>query len=55
MKPEDIHELFQKYFAEQDLERLGTLYAENAMFIPRSGKNPIIGRENIKNELKPYF
>ena len=55
MKPEDIHELFQKYFAEQDLERLGTLYAENAMFIPGSGRNPIIGRENIKNELKPYF
>jgi hypothetical protein len=25
------------------------------MFIPGSGRNPIIGRENIKNELKPYF
>jgi len=55
MKPEDIHRLFQKYFAEQDLEGLNTLYAENAMFIPGSGKNPIFGRENIKNELKPYF
>ena len=55
MKPEDIHKLFQKYFNEQDLEGLGTLYAENAMFIPSSGRSPIIGRENIKNELKPYF
>ena len=55
MKPEDIHRLFTKYFNEQNLEGLGTLYAENAMFIPGSGRNPIIGRENIKNELKPYF
>jgi ketosteroid isomerase-like protein len=55
MKPEDIHRLFQKYFAEQDIEGLGTLYAENAMFITSSETNPIIGRENIKNELKPYF
>ena len=55
MKPEDIHRLFEKYLTEQDLEGLGTLYAENAMFIPGSGRNPIIGRENIKNELKPYF
>jgi ketosteroid isomerase-like protein len=55
MKPEDIHKLFLKYFNEQDLEGLGALYAENAMFIPNSGRSPIIGRENIKNELKPYF
>ena len=25
------------------------------MFIPSSERSPIIGRENIKNELKPYF
>jgi ketosteroid isomerase-like protein len=25
------------------------------MFITSSETNPIIGRENIKNELKPYF
>jgi ketosteroid isomerase-like protein len=25
------------------------------MFIPGSGRHPIIGKENIKNELKPYF
>ncbi|HJT82972.1 MAG TPA: hypothetical protein VJ697_00695, partial [Nitrososphaeraceae archaeon] len=31
------------------------LYAEDAMFIPGSGRSPIIGRENIKQELKPYF
>ena len=55
MKPEDIHRLFTKYFNEQDLEGLGTLYAENAMFIPGSGRSPIIGRENIKSQLKPYF
>ena len=44
MKTEDIHRLFKKYFNEQDLEGLGTLYAENTMFIPGSGRNPIIGR-----------
>jgi ketosteroid isomerase-like protein len=55
MKPEDIHRLFQKYFTEQDLEGLGRLYDENAMFIPGSRRSPIIGRDNIKNELKPYF
>jgi hypothetical protein len=55
MKPEDIHRLFEKYLTEQDLQGLDTLYAANAMFIPGSGRNPIIGRENIKNELKPYF
>ena len=55
MKPEDIHRLFKKYFNEQDLGGLGTLYAEKAMFIPGSGRNPIIGRENIKDELKHYF
>ena len=48
MKPEDIHRLFEKYLTEQDLEGLGTLYAANAMFIPGSGRNPIIGREYKK-------
>ena len=42
MKPEDIHRLFQKYFAEQDLEGLGTLYAENAMFIPVLKEIPLL-------------
>ena len=37
------------------MEGLGTLYAENAMFILSSRRSPIIGRENIKNELKSYF
>ena len=55
MKSEDVHRLFQKYFTEQDLEGVGTLYAENVMLIPGSKRNPIIFRENIKNELKPYF
>jgi hypothetical protein len=55
MKSEDVHRLFQKYFTEQDLEGLDTLYAENVMLIPGSKRNPIICRENIKNELKPYF
>ena len=55
MKSEDVPRLFQKYFTEQDLEGLDTLYAENVMLIPGSERNPIICRENIKNELKPYF
>jgi hypothetical protein len=42
MKPEDSHRFFQKCFIEQDLEGLGTLYAENAIFIPGSERNPIV-------------
>ena len=49
MKPEDIHRLFQKNFTDQDLKGLGTLYAENAIFIPGSERNPIIGKISRMN------
>jgi ketosteroid isomerase-like protein len=55
MKPEDVHTLFHKYFKEQDLEGLGSLFDENAMFIPGKDLDPVFGRENIKQALKKYL
>jgi len=37
------------------LVSLGTLYDENAMFIPGKDQKPIVGREKIKEALKPYL
>lgn len=48
MKPADVHTLFSKYLKEQDLDGLGTLFDENAMFIPGKDVPPVFGRDNIK-------
>lgn len=55
MNPNDLHILFSQYLHEQNLEGLGTLYDENAMFIPGKDQKPIFGRENIKEALKHYL
>lgn len=55
MKPADVHTLFSKYLKEQDLDGLGTLFDENAMFIPGKDVPPVFGRDNIKQALKPYL
>ncbi len=55
MNPNDLHILFSQYLHEQNLEALGTLYDENAMFIPGKDQKPIFGRENIKEALKHYL
>ena len=55
MNPHDLHILFSQYLHEQNLEGLGTLYDENAMFIQGKDQKPIFGRENIKEALKPYL
>ena len=55
MTPNDLHIFFSRYLHEQNLEALGTLYDENAMFIPGKDQKPIFGRENIKEALKPYL
>lgn len=55
MKPADVHTLFSKYLKKQDLDGLGTLFDENAMFIPGKDMQPVFGRENINQALKPYL
>lgn len=55
MNPSELHTLFSKYLREGNLEGLGTLYDENAMFIPGKDQVPVYGRENIKEALKPYL
>ena len=55
MSPKDLHILFSKYLHEQNLEGLGTLYDENAMFIPGKDKEAVFGRSKIKEALKPYL
>ena len=55
MKPSDVHDLFRRYFAEQDIKGLSTLFHENAMFIPGENRAPLIGRKKILEELQTYF
>ncbi|MFC8424733.1 YybH family protein [Streptomyces sp. NPDC057236] len=51
--PEVVHERFAQYLKDQDLDGLGSLFDEHAMFVP--GQQPVYGRESVKEVLKPYF
>jgi uncharacterized protein (TIGR02246 family) len=55
MKPEVVHERFAQYLKDQDLDGLGSLFDEDAMFVPGPGQQPVYGREGIKEALKPYL
>ena len=55
MTPETVHERFAQYLKDQDLDGLGSLFDEDAMFVPGPGQQPVYGRENIKEALKPYL
>ena len=55
MKPEVVHERFAQYLKDQDLDGLGSLFDEDAMFVPGPGQEPVYGREGIKEALKPYL
>ena len=55
MTPETVHERFAQYLKDQDLDGLGSLFDEDAMFVPGSGQQPVYGREGIKEALKPYL
>jgi uncharacterized protein (TIGR02246 family) len=55
MTPEVVHERFAQYLKDQDLDGLGSLFDEDAMFVPGPGQEPVYGRESIKEALKPYL
>jgi ketosteroid isomerase-like protein len=55
MTPEVVHERFAQYLKDQDLDGLGSLFDEDAMFVPGPGQEPVYGREGIKEALKPYL
>lgn len=55
MKPADIYTLFAQYSKEQDIEKLGSLFDENALYIPGQGKAPVKGRGPIKQLLESYM
>lgn len=55
MKPADIYTLFAQYSKEQDIEKLGSLFDENALYIPGQGKAPVKGRGPITQLLESYM
>lgn len=55
MKPADIYTLFAQYSKEQDVEKLGTLFDENALYIPGQGRATVKGRGPIKQLLESYM
>ncbi|WP_063806598.1 YybH family protein [Streptomyces regalis] len=55
MTPEVVHERFAQYLKDQDLDGLGSLFGEDAMFVPGPGQEPVYGRESIKEALKSYL
>lgn len=55
MKPADIYTLFVQYGKEYDIEKLGTLFDENALYIPGQGKAPVKGRAAIQQLLETYL
>ncbi|MGJ5893877.1 nuclear transport factor 2 family protein [Streptomyces sp. V2] len=55
MKPEVVHERFAQYLKDRNLDGLGSLFAEDALFIPGPEQKPVHGREGIKEALKPYL
>lgn len=54
MTPDDMYALFARYTREQDVEKIGTLFDENALFIPGNGEETVRGRENIKKVFEAY-
>ncbi|MEU0676930.1 DUF4440 domain-containing protein [Streptomyces sp. NPDC006172] len=55
MTPTVVHELFAKYLQNRDLDGLGSLFDDDAMFVPGPGQKPVYGREGIKEALKSYL
>lgn len=53
--PSELHSLFGQYFAQQDLEGLGTLFHENAVMILDEKGNQAKGHKEIKLALKSFM
>lgn len=53
--PSELHSLFGQYFANKDLEGLGTLFHPDAVFVLDKEGNQAKGIEAIKQVLKGYM
>jgi len=53
--PSELHSLFGHYFANKDLEGLGTLFHPDAVFVLDKEGNQAKGIEAIKQVLKGYM
>ncbi|AUW06097.1 YybH family protein [Vibrio campbellii] len=53
--PSELHALFAQYFANKDLEGLGTLFHPDAVLVVDKEGNQARGREEIKQVLKGYM
>lgn len=53
--PSELHALFAQYFANKDLEALGTLFHPDAVLVVDKEGNQAKGREEIKQVLKGYM
>ncbi len=54
-KPEEAHRLFAEAFNAQDLERLMTLYEEEAVLVPQPGAQPVKGKQAIREALGNFL
>lgn len=55
MTPEVVHERFAQHLKDRDLDGLGSLFDEDAMFVPGPGQKPGYGRAGVKEALKSYL
>lgn len=53
--PQELHKLFSQYFSNKNIDGLGSLFSENAIFILDSDGTNVKGKEAIMKELLPYF
>ncbi|HDM8210717.1 TPA: nuclear transport factor 2 family protein [Vibrio harveyi] len=53
--PSELHALFGQYFADKDLEGLGTLFHQDAVFILDKEGNQAKGQEAIKHVLEGFM
>lgn len=53
--PQELHEFFYQYFQQKNIDGLGSLFAEDAIFILDSSGKSAKGKEAIKKELLPYL
>lgn len=53
--PTELHELFSKYFADRDMEGLGTLFHQDAVLVLDAEGNQAKGRQAILVALDAYM
>ena len=53
--PSELHSLFGKYFISKDLNGLGSLFDDNAIFVTDTEGNLVKGRDDILIVLNKYM